>query len=289
MATPHISTDGFEKLIRESVSAVIGHRQPKAGDVGGTSKITASTTALSAVKKIISEAVVLMPKAFTFRSESQSPTTKENHENLYNRYVESFNKISAKLDTVSRDEADNPNNSEFRRLKIDENHNMNGVKFHELYFANSGDTNSQIRADSIPFMRLNRDWGTFDAWQLDFRACAMSATEGWAVCYFDPFKQRYFNCFVEKHDMYLPLLGIPVVVLDTWHHAWFYDFPEEKISYVNRSMVELNWSVIEMRMLAAEMAKLHQIYSIQPVPQATDNNGDRSSMVQSLPPVTAVM
>ena len=65
--------------------------------------------------------------------------------------------------------------------------------------------------------------------------------------------------------MYIPLMGIPVIILDTWHHAWFYDYPGEKMEYLNKSMRELNWDVIEMRMLASEMSKLNQIYAIQPV------------------------
>ena len=252
-----MSTDkNLEKIIQEAVGNVLG----------STVKIQKPVKEIiKTVKNIISEAVILMPRSFVLKTDVQSPTTKENHEKLYKSYVDSFNKISSKLDSVSKQDAEIPNDSEFRRLKIDENHNMNGAKFHELYFMNIGDLNSEIRADSIPFMRLSRDWGTFDQWQLDFRACGMAATEGWAVCYFDPFKQRYFNCFVEKHNMYIPLMGIPVIILDTWHHAWFYDYPGEKMEYLNKSMRELNWDVIEMRMLASEMSKLNQIYAIQPV------------------------
>lgn len=252
-----MSTDkNLEKIIQEAVGNVLA----------STVKIQKPVKEIiKTVKNIISEAVILMPRSFVLKTDVQSPTTKENHEKLYKSYVDSFNKISSKLDSVSKQDAENPNDSEFRRLKIDENHNMNGAKFHELYFMNIGDLNSEIRADSIPFMRLSRDWGTFDQWQLDFRACGMAATEGWAICYFDPFKQRYFNCFVEKHNMYIPLMGIPVIVIDTWHHAWFYDYPGEKMEYLNKSMRELNWDVIEMRMLASEMSKLNQIYAIQPV------------------------
>jgi len=61
------------------------------------------------------------------------------------------------------------------------------------------------------------------------------------------------------------VMGIPVLVVDTWHHAWFYDFPGDKMEYMNKSMREINWEVVEMRMMAAEMSKLNQVYAIQPV------------------------
>ncbi|TXH08794.1 MAG: hypothetical protein E6R04_09970 [Spirochaetes bacterium] len=260
-----LNAKDLQKIIREAVGTVLD------GKVG------------QVAKAVVSEAAVLMPRSFILKGDVSSPTTKENHEKLYNSYVTSHNKISAKLDSVPKTDADNPNDSEFRRLKIDETHNMNGVKFHELLFTNTGDLNSEIRADSIPFMRLSRDWGTFDQWQLDFRACGMASREGWAVCYFDPFKQRYFNTFVEGHTLHLPLMAIPVLVLDTWHHAWFLDFPGEKLEYLNRSMREINWNVVEMRMLIAEMAKLHQLYSVQAV---VSNEKETSvGLPQSSPPV----
>ena len=48
-------------------------------------------------------------------------------------------------------------------------------------------------------------------------------------------------------------------------------------------MREINWSVVEARMLAAEMAKLHQIYAIQPV---VSNEKERSvGLPEAMPPV----
>ena len=273
-----MSKDNIQKLIQEAVSNVL----QSTGKLDQTNKKSVEVST-----KALNEAVVLTPRSFVLKTEVQSPTTKENHEKLYKSYVDSFNKISAKLDSVSRQDAENPNNSEFRRLKIDENHNMNGVKLHELYFTNIGDLKSEIRADSIPFMRLTKDWGTFDNWQLDFRACGMAATEGWAMCYYDPFKQKYFNCFIEKHNMYLPLLAIPVIVMDTWHHAWFYDFPGEKLNYLNNSMREINWNVVEMRMLAAEMSKLQQVYAIQPVISA-EKQERGVTLGSNVPPVEVI-
>lgn len=281
MTTMKIDTSRLQKVIQEAVGNVLTNS-------GVLEKPVVKQT-VDAAKKIIKEAVILMPRPFVMKGDVQSPTTKENHEKLYKSYVDSYNKISSKLDTVSRNDADNNNDSDFRRLKQDETHNMNGVKLHELYFTNSGDLRSEIRADSIPFMRLSRDWGTFDQWQIDFRACGMAAREGWTICYYDPFKQRYFNTFIEGHTMHLPLMCIPVLVIDTWHHAWFYDYPGEKMEYLNKSMREINWNVVEMRMLAGEMAKLQQIYAIQPT-ITSDMEEERTITLNStmMPPVDVV-
>lgn len=216
-------------------------------------------------KRNLEEAAIAIPKPFVLKTESTSNVTKQNHFELYRNYVDSFNKVSSNIDIVPKEDANNPNNSTFRRLKLDEQHNLNGVKFHELFFANVGDKRSEVRMDSVSFIRLERDWGTFENWQLDFRACGMAATEGWAVCFFDPFKKRYFNTLVEKHTENVPVMGIPVLVVDTWHHAWFRDYPGEKMAYLNAMMKEINWDVVEARMEVAEGCRLDQIYNIQPI------------------------
>jgi superoxide dismutase len=168
------------------------------------------------------------------------------------------------LDAVNPEEA-NSNHSPFRSLKIDEQYNMNAVKLHELYFTNISDAASQISVDAIPYMRLARDFGTFDKWQFDFRACAMSAREGWAVTYYEPYKNCYINCVIDGHNTSIPLGGIPIVVMDMWAHSYYRDYTDDKKSYINSMMKELNWNVVEARMVVAERANLDAIFKIQPI------------------------
>lgn len=255
----------LKKLIGDKIhkvlSPVLHEKKPT---IVESLKETVKTT----TKELIKEAVVLIPKTFNLKTEFLSQFTKENHFNLYKNYISSFNQISAKLDSILRTDADNPTNSDFRRLKLDEQHNLNGVKLHELYFNNISDLSSEIRMDSIPYIRLANFWGTFEAWQFDFRACGMAATEGWAILYWDAFKQRYMNTFVEKHSENVPVCGIPVLVIDTWHHAWFKDHAENKQNYLNAMMKEINWSVVEARMAIAEMTNLNHLFMVEPVSNA---------------------
>ena len=217
--------------------------------------------------QVLSEALVLVPKSFILKTEQLSATAKETHLSIYKNLVDSFNKISSRIDAIQKNDprTNNPNDSDFRRDKLDEQHNLNGAKLHELYFSIISDLNSDIRQDTIPYMRLVRDWGTFDAWQLDFRACGMNAMEGWAVLFFDPYKQKYMNTFIERNTDNIPVGAIPVLVVDAHHHAWFFDYPGEKLEYMNAMMNEINWAVVEARMLIAEMSQLHKLYMIEPV------------------------
>lgn len=210
--------------------------------------------------KALKEALIVLPKTFLLKTEWLSAKTKETHEKLYKGYAASFNQASAELDSVSREDI-----TKLRNLKENETYNLNAVKLHELYFGNISDQASQIHRDSIPYMRVSRDWGTFENWQFDFRAVAMAAREGWAILYYDPFKDKYLHAMVDGHTVNIPLCGIPVLVIDMWSHAYFKDYMEDKKSYVNAMMREINWNIVEARMVIAERANLKDLYLVRPL------------------------
>lgn len=231
----------------------------------------------------LKETMILTPKTFLLKTEFLSSKAKEAHEKLYKAYADTVNKVSAMLNSVNPEEA-NSNDSALRSLKIDEQYNLNATKLHELYFVNISDVASQIAVDSLPYMRFARDFGTFDRWQFDFRACALAAREGWVVTYYEPFKNCYMNCVVDGHNTGIPLGGIPVLVIDMWSHAYFRDYLDDKKSYVNSMMREINWNVVEARMMVAEKANLDAVFKIQPIVNTVP---DRllSGVANGLPPI----
>ena len=161
----------------------------------------------------LDEAYVAEPKTFQQNTELLSEASKSAHIALYGKQIEKFNETSAKIDTVNRKASDS-NGSDFKALKCAEMHNMNGIYLHELFFANIGDPNSQLHADSLPFMRLDRDFGGFDRWQSDFIACGMAASEGWVVTCFSTYLKRYINIVVDGNLQGIPMGCFPVVVVD---------------------------------------------------------------------------
>ena len=193
----------------------------------------------------LSEAYVAQPKSYDLNTELLLSKTKEAHKELYNKYIESLNHTSAQLDVVDRRLADS-NVSDYRSVKVHEQYNLNAVYLHELYFANISDPYSEISVDSLSHMRLNKDFGTFDDWQMDFRACAMAAQSGWAVCVYSMYLKRFVNMIVDGHNQQALVGTYPVVVLDMWEHARR-DYLNHKSDYIRAMMKELNWNVIEER------------------------------------------
>lgn len=263
----------LEKLVKESFNKTLVKSGRKSNEtpeatVPETRKwkktpSTAPTKRLRALESL-TEALVALPKAFLLKTERLSARTKEAHEKLYKALAETFTKASSEYDAVSRDEA-NSRHSALRSVNRDMINNLNGMKFHELYFGNISDLGSEITMDSIPYMKLARDFGSFEKWQFDFIACCMAAREGYAITVYDTYHKSYINVVVDGNDSGIPLGGIPIICMDMWEHAYFRDYADDKKSYVIAMMREMNWNVVEARMVVAERSQLHDLWKIVPL------------------------
>ncbi len=199
----------------------------------------------------LAEAYVVTASKYELSTEKLSEENKSAHQELMEGYAKALNEVSSALDTADRDNV-NPNNSTFRNLKMDEVHNLNAAFLHGLFFENISDVRSNLAMDSLAYMRLERDWGTFDAWQRDFIACALSSRNGWVVTVYNFFLKRYINVVVDLHNVGIPFASVPVIVLDCWEHSYYRDYLKDRRSYVFAMMKELRWEKIEERIRKAE-------------------------------------
>lgn len=199
----------------------------------------------------INEGLMSQQKTFNIVTDYLSNANLNNHVELYKNYIENFNKANAKLEALDKSNA-NSNHSEFRSIKNDETFNMNAVYLHELYFANIGDNNSQINMDTLSYMRLARDFGSFDNWQKDFIACAQSSRCGWAITYLNTYTHTYMNCFIDLHSENVPTGMYPVIVMDMWQHAYYKDYLKDSKTYLLAMMKQLKWDIIEKRIKKAD-------------------------------------
>lgn len=199
----------------------------------------------------LNESYVVQAKKYNLPTELLSEKNKKEHQELLAKYVKALNEVSTKLDTASREDS-NLNYSEYRALKIDEVYNLNAAYLHALFFENISDQRSIITMDSIAFMRLERDFGSFDAWQKDFVACCLSARNGWGVTVYNTMLKRYINIVVDLHHHNIPMGSHPIIVMDCWEHSYYRDYLSDRKTYVYGMMKELNWKEIDERFQKAE-------------------------------------
>lgn len=206
---------------------------------------------ISTESETLEEGYVATPKVYAQVTDLLSTETKDAHAKLYQTYVDNLSRVAAEADVADKLSA-NSNASDYRSVKENEAYLHNAVYLHELYFANCFDPNSEVFMDTYAFMRLQRDFGTFEAWQADFIACAAANRDGWVVCGYSTFLKRFVNTFVDGHANSVMLGLYPTIVIDTHEHAYYRDYLGDKKSYVVAMMRELNWDVIESRFKRAE-------------------------------------
>ena len=199
----------------------------------------------------IDEAYVTQAKKYKLNTEFLSAKNKTARQEDLEQHVKGLNTISAKLDTASRDDADKYA-SEYRQLKVDEVHLLNAAFFRAYNFENISDLKSQITMDTMSFLRLERDFGTFDDWQKDFIACGMSSRNGYVVCGYNVMLNRYMNFVVDIESVNVPIGTFPVIVLDVSEGAYYRDYLNDRKTYIVAMMKELNWDRIEERFKKSE-------------------------------------
>lgn len=167
------------------------------------------------------------------------------HMRLYEGYVTNINKIDGILQDgdAQRDQA-NITFSYYRELKRGETFALNGVILHELYFENIGGSS---KPDQEVMENLENDFGSYDKWAEDFVATA-KASRGWAVLAFDQRSNKLRNISLDAHDLGNIAYSAPILILDMYEHAYFLQYADKKVDYINNFMKNINWSVVSERM-----------------------------------------
>lgn len=212
----------------------------------------------SALKPLVSEAYVAVPKKFSLKTEKLSEKVKRSRIEHFEKTVAMLNKISAQLDGADPTEVDNNVTSRFRNLKMAESFAINDSFLQAEFLENISDLNSSISMDSLCYMRLSRDFGDFDAWQKNFIGCAKSSRNGYVVTAYCLYLKRYINFVVDDASAGIPFASIPVIVLDVGKGCYVRDYLDDIDSYIKNMMRELNWEEIEERFKKAE--KVARIY-----------------------------
>ncbi len=222
----------LEKQIREAVAAALG------------------------VNKL-AEAYVTKAKKFKLATEFLSDKVKTARQKDFEAYVDALNETSARLDTASRDDADR-HASEYRQLRCDEIYCLNASFLRAFHFENISDLQSELTMDSLAFMRLERDFGSFDEWQKDFIAAGLSSRDGYAITAYNVFLGRYMNVVIDGESENIPVGCLPIICVDVSEGAYFKDYMDDRKTYLIAMMKELDWEKIEGRIKKTE--KVAKIY-----------------------------
>lgn len=177
--------------------------------------------------------------------EGFSETLLKNHFTLYQGYVTNTNKVMDILSQMLKD--DKTGTPEFAELKRRLGWEFNGMRLHEHYFENLGgktplDKNGRLTK------KIAEDFGSYEAWEKDFKATGAMRGIGWVVLYQDVTNGKLINFWVNEHDVSHPAGGNPVLVMDVFEHAFMLDYGLKRADYIGAFFKNINWATAEARL-----------------------------------------
>ncbi|HSQ59643.1 MAG TPA: Fe-Mn family superoxide dismutase [Acidobacteriota bacterium] len=175
-----------------------------------------------------------------------SKTMEIHHDKLYAGYVNKRNEIEEALAKVDRTKA-NQIYSDMRGMKHEETFAANGQILHEIYFSIMGG-DGQPKGEVVD--KIKEDFGTFAAWEEDFKASGMCA-RGWVVLAFDPTDGRLHNFIGDSQNQGGVWGTFPVLNVDTYEHSYFIDYGSDRKAYLEAFMRNINWDEVNRRFVAA--------------------------------------
>jgi Fe-Mn family superoxide dismutase len=164
-------------------------------------------------------------------------------ENNYVGSVKTLNMISERLAAAMKDPDLPP--VVYGGLKREELHRVGSVILHEHYFGNLG---GDGKAAGDVLNAIKKAYGSYEAWEAEFRRTAMSLAggSGWCVLTYNILTNELRNQWAWDH-MHGAIAGVPLVALDMYEHSYHMDYGTAAAKYVDAFMRNVNWEEVDRR------------------------------------------
>jgi len=165
-------------------------------------------------------------------------------ENNYIGSVKALNIVRSRLQQALAD-ANTPAYV-YNGLKREQLLRTGSVVLHELYFANLGGDGA---ADGALRSRIAASFGSFDAWESEFRKIAqgLGGGSGWVVLGYNAQLGLLENYWMADHATG-PVGTTPVLVLDMYEHSYQMDYGAAVAKYIDAFFTGIRWETAAQRL-----------------------------------------
>ena len=215
--------------------------------VGGIALVLTNTMLLAAEIKKEENIMAYTAKDYAklIGMEGFSETILKNHFTLYQGYVTNTNKVLDSLDQMLK--ADKAGTPEFAELKRRLGWEFNGMRLHEYYFENLGGK-APIDKNGKLAKKMEADFGSYEAWEKDFKATGAMRGIGWVVLYQDMQNGKLINFWINEHDVSHPAGCTPLLIMDVFEHAFMIDYGLKRADYIAAFFKNIKWEAVEGRL-----------------------------------------
>ena len=177
--------------------------------------------------------------------EGFSETLLKNHFTLYQGYVTNTNKVLDALEQMLKDGKTSV--PEFAELKRRLGWEFNGMRLHEYYFENLGGKGGIDKGGKLA-RKLSESFGSYEAWEKDFKATGAMRGIGWAALYQDNTSGRLINFWINEHDVSHPAGCSLILIMDVFEHAFMLDYGLKRADYIEAFFKNIDWKAAEARL-----------------------------------------
>jgi Fe-Mn family superoxide dismutase len=150
----------------------------------------------------------------------------------------------AKLEDMAKAGSATADAAAYAHLKRLVNSRGNSVVLHEFYF--DGLATEAVDPGESLRQAIEQRFGSVAKWTDDFIASAKEAA-GWAMLVRHPVNGKLYNVVSDEHAMGVLWMAVPIVVIDTYEHAFYIDYQNRKAEYVEKFMDHIDWVEAETR------------------------------------------
>lgn len=93
---------------------------------------------------------------------------------------------------------------------------------------------------------MRKNGGSVEAWATDFAALGLSS-RGWVVLAQDNQTGSIQNYICDAHNQGGVWGTTPLLVLDVYEHAYFFDYVTARKDYISEFMKLVDWNVVNTR------------------------------------------
>lgn len=194
--------------------------------------------------------VTLKPRAFPnlAQCDAVSNTSLESHVRLYEGYVGKFNELMEQREALLR-KGPGSFAGNMEGLKSDVAFALGAIKNHELFFDLLGPESGEPKGELAEV--IVKSFHSLPQYLIDLKQTALQA-RGWVFTAYDLDLDCLYN-FEAGVQHGLPVWNaVPILAIDLYGHAYFYDFGNNRAAYVDAIMRCLNWERVRERYRAAK-------------------------------------
>ena len=169
------------------------------------------------------------------------------HDKHHAAYVNGANIILEKLDKSRIDNTDFDTKATFKELSF----HIGGHILHSLFWKNLAPKSEHGGGEPSMAIKkiIDEEYGSFDRFKKLFSQTAASVEgSGWAALTFCRQTNRPIIMQVEKHNINIyPAFKI-IMVLDVWEHAYYLDYKNDRVKFIEAFWNIVNWNEINKRL-----------------------------------------